>query len=600
MFNKKFLLAVSFSAIFMSNSANAVIGPIKITLNTEYRTSSPVIGDIATTIKLDKFAIKNTGATTFTGLLQSIPAVSFEGGQGNLRALRIRGNEASHTLLLLDGNQVSISGTQPNLDVIPLDQIERIEITKGPFSSLYGPGAIGGVIHIFTDKSINSITSSKIDISSGSKGTTKVNLNTYFKNENSYFDFAVTDFHTDGIDALGNGDLDPIDRTTYGLNFGGQITDDTSLSLNLLDTKANIQYDDPNEGTGWATPVLPDNNLRQMNLGISHNYGKRSKVNLDIMNQDTQRRKEKYELNTITVINEMNFDNSKLSLGLSNTIDKDLNNLSTPSVVKKIKHTDLFGQWQGLIIDNEISVGARIIDHDKFSSHITYNFNWARDLSSSLRVNGSYGSATNLPDHYSNNLNIVAGKTTLKPERSKNIEVGLSGDYGWGNFGVKLYKSKVNDAFGYVYKDGAVLAHYENVGIINMKGAELSIGTDLLGWDLNSTLDVGKAIQSAGDNAGLRKARRPNRSISLNLSKTSGKWKRNINWIAKSRTQDKPDHSNGENGGYALLNLSTSYDFNENLTVYLNRNNALDKNYEMAKGYKTLGKTSTLGLTYTF
>ena len=247
-----------------------------------------------------------------------------------------------------------------------------------------------------------------------------------------------------------------------------------------------------------------------------------------------------------------------------------------------------------------MSFGARLIDHDKFSTHTTYNFNWARDLSSSLRINGSYGSATNLPDHYSNNLNIVAGKTALKPERSKNIEVGLSGDYGWGNFGVKLYKSKVNDAFGYVYAAGAVLAHYENVGIINMKGAELSIGTDLLGWDLNSTVDVGKAIQSAGADAGLRKARRPNRSISLNLSKTSGKWKRNINWIAKSRTQDKADHSNGENGGYGLLNLRTSYDFTEDLTVYLNRNNALDKNYEMAKGYKTLGKTSTLGLTYTF
>ena len=186
MFTKKLILAASLSAILVSQAAYAVIGPIKITLNTEYRTSNPVIGDIATTIKLDKSEIRATGARTFTGLLQSIPSVSFEGGQGNLRALRLRGNEASHTLLLLDGHKVTITGSQPNLDVIPLDQIERIEISKGPFSSLYGPGAIGGVIHVFTDKDINSITSSKIDVSSGSKGTIKVNLNTYFKNENSY------------------------------------------------------------------------------------------------------------------------------------------------------------------------------------------------------------------------------------------------------------------------------------------------------------------------------------------------------------------------------------------------------------------------------
>jgi vitamin B12 transporter len=598
MFTKNLIFAASMSAILFSNTANAVIGPIKISLNTEYRVSNPVIGSIASIIKLDKAAIKRTGAVTFTGLLESIPSVSFEGGQGNLQALRIRGNEASHTLLLLDGQEVSAGGTQPNLDAIPLDQIERIEITKGPFSSLYGPGAIGGVIHVFTDKGVDSITGSKVDFSYGTHGTSKVNLNTYVKGETSYLDVSLTDFHTDGIDALGlavnNGEKDSIDRQTLGLNFGSQVTDKTSISLNILNTNADIQYDDPSEGGMWASAVKPDNNLKQIGFGVSQQINDNFKINVDLTDQDTKRRGKKYSLNTLSVVNELDLKNSKLSLGLSNFLDKDF------SASTETEHTDWFGQWQGLVIDNELSFGARLIDHDKFSTHTTYNFNWARDLSSSLRINGSYGSATNLPDHYSNNLNIVAGKTALKPERSKNIEVGLSGDYGWGNFGVKLYKSKVNDAFGYVYAAGAVLAHYENVGIINMKGAELSIGTDLLGWDLNSTLDVGKAIQSAGADAGLRKARRPNRSISLNLSKTSGKWKRNINWIAKSRTQDKADHSNGENGGYGLLNLRTSYDFTEDLTVYLNRNNALDKNYEMAKGYKTLGKTSTLGLTYTF
>jgi vitamin B12 transporter len=598
MFTKNLIFAASMSAILFSNTANAVIGPIKISLNTEYRVSNPVIGSIASIIKLDKAAIKRTGAVTFTGLLESIPSVSFEGGQGNLQALRIRGNEASHTLLLLDGQEVSAGGTQPNLDAIPLDQIERIEITKGPFSSLYGPGAIGGVIHVFTDKGVDSITRSKVDFSYGTHGTSKVNLNTYVKGETSYLDVSLTDFHTDGIDALGlavnNGEKDSIDRQTLGLNFGSQVTDKTSISLNILNTNADIQYDDPSEGGMWASAVKPDNNLKQIGFGVSQQINDNFKINVDLTDQDTKRRGKKYSLNTLSVVNELDLKNSKLSLGLSNFLDKDF------SASTETEHTDWFGQWQGLVIDNELSFGARLIDHDKFSTHTTYNFNWARDLSSSLRINGSYGSATNLPDHYSNNLNIVAGKTALKPERSKNIEVGLSGDYGWGNFGVKLYKSKVNDAFGYVYAAGAVLAHYENVGIINMKGAELSIGTDLLGWDLNSTLDVGKAIQSAGADAGLRKARRPNRSISLNLSKTSGKWKRNINWIAKSRTQDKADHSNGENGGYGLLNLRTSYDFTEDLTVYLNRNNALDKDYEMAKGYKTLGKTSTLGLTYTF
>ncbi|MDB9933841.1 TonB-dependent receptor [Candidatus Thioglobus sp.] len=583
MFTKKLYFA-ALAAIFLTSSANAVIGPIKISLNTEYRTSSPVIGSIATTIKLDKAAIKSTGAKTFTELLQYIPSISYEGGQGALNAVRLRGNEADHTLLLLDGMKVTLDGGQANLDVIPVDQIERIEISKGPFSSLYGPGAIGGVIHVFTDKNADSISSNKIDISYGSKGTSKINLNSYFKNEKSYLDIALTGFHTDGIDATGDGDLDPIDRKTTGINFGTELTDSTDISVNFLNTRANIQYD-----SSFGTPK-PDNNLNQVGLGLTQKVNEKFKINLDIMNQRTQRRGNKYRLNTMSIINEFDFDNSKLSVGLMNSTDKDIGN------TRQIKHTDIFSQWQGLIIDNEISIGARIVDHDKFKTHTTYNLNWGRDLSSTLRVNGSYGTASHLPNHYENNANIVVGRTALKPEHSKNLELGLTGDYGWGNVELKVYKSKLTNAFIY-NGDNWPLDYYTNGGVVNIQGAELSLGTNLLGWDLDTSLDFNKAIAASTD---LQKGRRPNRSISLNLSKASGKWKRNINWIAKSRAWDKDDHSNGENGGYGLLNLTTSYSFNDDLTVYLNRNNALDKNYEMAKGYKTLGKTSTLGLTYNF
>ena len=70
---------------------------------------------------------------------------------------------------------------------------------------------------------------------------------------------------------------------------------------------------------------------------------------------------------------------------------------------------------------------------------------------------------------------------------------------------------------------------------------------------------------------------------------------------AKSWAWDKDAHTNNiKLGGYGLLNLSTSYNFTDNLIVYLNRKNVLDKDYEMARGYKSLGKTTTLGLTYTF
>ena len=588
MFTKKRIFIAALSAIFMTNSAHAVIGPIKITLNNEYRTSSPVIGPVATSIKLDKSDIKKTGATTFVGLLEKIPSITFEGGPGNLAAVRLRGNEGDHTLLLIDGQKVTVTGGQANFKMIPLNQISRIEILKGPFSSLYGPGAIGGVINVFTDKDVNSISTNTIDFSYGSKGTKQSSFNSYYKNETGYLDFTASDFISDGIDVTGDGDLDPSDRQSFGLNIGGDIGEDTSVSLNMIDSKANIMYDDIYNTTSF------ENDLRQIGLGVTQKFSDRFEARVNINDQNILRHGSKYELNTISIVNELGFDSSKLSVGLMNSADKDVGNN------REIKHTDIFTQWQGLIIDNEVSIGARIIDYDKFSTHTTYNFNWARDLSSTLRVNGSYGTASHLPSHYEQNLNIVADQTTLKPEKSTNLEIGLTGNYDWGNTEFKIYKSKLKDAFKYF---SASPAYYKNDGIVNISGAELSIGTDFLGWDIDTSINYNKAIAAS---TGLQKGRRPNRSISLNLSKTSGKWKRNINWTAKSRSWDNDSNINGygnttaELGGYGLLNLSTRYDFTEDLSIYLNRNNALDKDYEMATGYKTLGKTTTFGLTYDF
>jgi vitamin B12 transporter len=578
---KKSIFVAALSAIFFSSSAFAVIGPIKISLNNEYRIGSPVIGPVATSIKLDKSDIKKTGATTFVNLLEKIPSITFEGGPGNVAAVRLRGNEAAHTLLLIDGQKVTITGGQANFKMIPLNQINRVEILKGPFSSLYGPGAIGGVINVFTDKDVNSVSTNTIDFSYGSKGTKQSSFNSYYKNETSYLDFTASDFITDGIDATGDGDLDPSDRQSFGLNIGGDITEKTSVSLNMIDSKANIMYDNANPANQYA------NDLRQIGLGVNQKFSDRFETRIDINDQNIYRHGSKYDLNTMSIVNEFGFNNSKLSIGLMNSVDKDIGNN------QQIKHTDVFGQWQGLIIDNEFSVGARIIDHDKFSSHTTYNFNWARDLNANLRINGSYGTATNLPNHWSNNAAIVAKASSLKPERSKNIEFGLSGNYEWGNSEFKVYKSKLTDAFVWCFCSPG---YYSNGGKLSIEGVEISFETDLLGWNLNTNLDFVKAIDVSTKK---EQGRRPKRSISLNLSKTSGKWSRNINWTAKSRAWDNDSEEN-KLGGYGLLNLSTSYNFTEDLTVYLNRNNALDKNYEMAQGYNTPGKTTTLGLTYNF
>ena len=89
----------------------------------------------------------------------------------------------------------------------------------------------------------------------------------------------------------------------------------------------------------WASAVKPDNNLKQIGFGVSQQINDNFKINVDLTDQDTKRRGKKYSLNTLSVVNELDLKNSKLSLGLSNFLDKDF------SASTETEHTDWFGQW---------------------------------------------------------------------------------------------------------------------------------------------------------------------------------------------------------------------------------------------------------------
>ena len=608
---KQLSLVAAISALTFTTTTNAVLGPIPIYLNTEYRTDSPVIGSIASTIILNKDQIKASGANTFTELLATIQGVAFEGGAGNLTSLRIRGNKPSHTLLLVDGSKVSITASQPNFDVVPLDQIERVEISKGPFSSLYGPGAIGGVVHVFTNRETNEGESTTLSASYGTHNSRKTSISSSINNNGNYIDYSLSKYTTDGIDsrydnneAFSDTDLDSIDRTSGSLNVGYILSEDNNVKLNILKTDATLNYD-----KGSAFDILkPDNNLFQYNFELNQTISGTHKIKLDYAKQKTQRRTDKYELITKSLINEFNTTNNKVTLGFVDVIDKDIDNSA------QIKHTDIFSQWQGIVADNEFSIGARIVDHDKFKKHNTFNLSWAKPVNSTTRLTVSHGKATNLPSHYQNKLNVLNGYGDVKPEQAISSEIGTEILTNFGIINAKIYNTKVSNAFKYNDPDGPLdftdvdgdgyddNAYYGNGGITQIHGFEIATNTLYLDWNIDMAYDYNKTIdKTSGSNSlNFQKGRVPHHTASITATKEQGKYSHRINLTGKSWTWDKDDHSTGKLGGYGLLNLSTNYAYNNKATVSVKLNNALDKKYTVAKPYNTLGRTVTLGITQKF
>ena len=95
------------AGIIASINAYAVLGPIPIYLNTEYRTDSPVIGSIASTLSFDEADIKNSGANTFAEFLTTIPSINATTPPGNIPSVFIRGNTAKFAVLPDKGRETA-------------------------------------------------------------------------------------------------------------------------------------------------------------------------------------------------------------------------------------------------------------------------------------------------------------------------------------------------------------------------------------------------------------------------------------------------------------------------------------------------------------
>ena len=137
----------------VSPQATAEVGqtaPVVVTANRVAQTADQTLASVTV---IDRTEIERRQATSLPDLLRGVPGldVTSNGPHGKLSSIFMRGTESNHTLVLIDGLEVnSPFGGATSIEFLPLSAIDRIEIVRGPRSSLYGSEAIGGVIQIFT------------------------------------------------------------------------------------------------------------------------------------------------------------------------------------------------------------------------------------------------------------------------------------------------------------------------------------------------------------------------------------------------------------------------------------------------------------------
>ncbi len=603
-------VATAVSALTFSTASNAVLGPIPIYLNTEYRTESPVIGSIASTLSFNADDIKATGANSFLDFLSTVPSVGLVNPQGNIPAIFLRGNEARHTLVLVDGVSVNdISSPDAavgyGLKVIPLNDIEKIEIIKGSGSVVYGASAIGGVISITTKKGANG-TRAIVSAKFGTHNSKTYNLSASGGDKNGYIRLTHNQHATDGINA----------KTTDITNEKDKISDQAT-QIKVGNEKFNLSYLEARNKTEYDACFGVDKNdcsadrkLNKIAVNTSKKINKIWKIKLSLTQTKTDvstydngvvsiYSSDDYKSTHITLLNDIKVNNALFNIGLSK-VDKE-------NITDKLNFSnkDVFINWQKNINDMDITTGARYIKHDNFGDHTIYNAGIGKHLGDNIKLTANYNTAFNAPslEHLSDSDN----PAKLKPETSQNINVGLNKQHSWGETSIELYKNTTTDVVTYtstVYDNSWNVItpdFYTNENKLTNKGVDLSINTKIFGYNIDLSHNYVKSRMNARN---VQAIRRPKNTTKLAVNKQYGKFNSRMQIIKKSSSLDStggdPTLGDISLNGYTLVNLSTNYNVNKNTRVSLNIKNATDKVYTIVNGYNQLSRTVELGLDYNF
>ncbi|MFM7708550.1 MAG: TonB-dependent receptor plug domain-containing protein [Gammaproteobacteria bacterium] len=169
---------------------------------TASRLSESLDETLSSVTVIEREDIERLQARTLDELLAGVEGFSLtrQGGVGQPTSVFLRGGESDHVLWLVDGVRIgSVTTGIPVVQDLPIDSIERIEIVRGPRSSLYGADAMGGVVQIFTRR--GSSAPSSLRVSGGSNGTTQLALSAGLGDATGWLDLQASHLRTDGVNA---------------------------------------------------------------------------------------------------------------------------------------------------------------------------------------------------------------------------------------------------------------------------------------------------------------------------------------------------------------------------------------------------------------
>jgi vitamin B12 transporter len=598
-----FLLLYSFSCLAENSLPEVIV--------TATRSAQTVDDALASVTVITREDIDNSQALTLPEVLRGVPGldISTTGGFGKQTSVFMRGTESDHVLVLVDGVKVgSATAGITAFEHLPLSQIERIEIVRGPRSSLYGSEAIGGVIQIFTrqgkgkkpqvELSAGMGEDRTYEFTAGVSGSTKENWYSLYANRLKTDGFNACEGNTSGGCFTVEPDADGYKNTSYGISLGHRFENNLTVETHAMQATANNQYD--SSGANKSDVVqrvigLKTDYLINQSWQMSLNLG-RSRDELENFGHNTT--PSFFNTKRTTASFQTNFlysDANSLIIGYDYLLDEV--DSSTNFAEKSRNNHGVFLESQSQFGKTDLILGLRQDDNEQFGRHSTGNIALGYAVSPQTRVFISYATAFKAPnfnDLYWPDSAFFGGNPNLNPEKSESIEIGLKGkqaDYRWS---LNAYRTKIDQMISFQTDPVTFKGTMVNIDKAKIKGIDGALNWRKAGFEFNLT---GSWLKPEDDTTGKLLARRAEKTLNVEIAERKGAGRLGISWLMQSHRYD--DSANKQRlSGYGILNLTADYYFNKNWVIRTRLENVLDKEYETVRFYNTQRRFWFVSLHY--
>jgi len=599
------LLPLSFVLPALAVEQLAALDTMMVTATRQQMRTSELVSDV-TVIERDD--IERSATANIGELLARQPGIEFSqsGSYGATASVFMRGSSAGHTLVLVDGMRVGSAtlGQMSSWAQMPLSQVERVEILRGPASSLYGSDAIGGVIHILTRQGDGTFRPN-LEIAGGSYGTLSASGGVSGSVGSLRYALNVAGFRSDGFNSLRNPanfaynpDRDGFDNHTVNGGLAYALSKGHEIGANFFYSDGESRYD-----SSWPAASSADYRNRQalssfstymknrlsdqwtstLRLGRStdDSMGLADGVRTDLFRTD----QEQYSWQ-----NDIRSAFGTFMLGVER-LNQRVRGTGNFSVAERTIDSALAG-WTASYQAHRLQTNLRYDDNTQFGGKTTGSIAYGYRLSSNWRTNIGYGTGFKAPsfnDLYYPLTWGYQGNPNLKPESSRNREASLHYETGSQQVSLTWFLNRVDNLISW-----SGVTTPGNIGTARIEGVTAAYEGQVGAF----TLAANYNYQDPRDVAtGRQLARRATNFGMASVGQTLGNWEWRVELQATDRRFDT-DANTTKLGGYALTNLYAAYRIERNWSLFARVNNIFDRDYQLVSDFATPGLNAFAGIRY--